>query len=110
METKGKIDVLAVIDSIQFPPGNRSMCPSCHGWDGSPKGNGCTAHRHTKDCQLMAARAAVAELIEAASDVNEWLCRTDRKGTAHQQLLDDALSALRSSQGGREGDEGEDHA
>ncbi len=44
--------------------------------------------------ELRLARIAIAELIEAAKDVNEWLCRTDREGTAHQQLLSKAIARV----------------
>lgn len=44
--------------------------------------------------ELSEARAAVAELIQAARDCNEWLCRTDREHTAHQRNLATALERL----------------
>lgn len=40
------------------------------------------------------ARNAVAEIIEAAKDCNEWLCRTGLEGTAHQRNLLAALDRL----------------
>lgn len=44
--------------------------------------------------QLSQARDAVANLIEAAKDCNEWLCRTGREGSAHQRHLLAALDRL----------------
>lgn len=34
----------------------------------------------------------IGHLLTAAEDCNEWLCRTDRAGTAHQQQLAAAIA------------------
>ena len=58
------IDVLKVIDALQFGFNHR-RCPLCAGWMVEP--NGETDNAHTEGCEVPAARAAIAELIEAAS-------------------------------------------
>ena len=35
----------------------------------------------------------IKELLGVIRDVNEWLKRTDRYGTAHQRLLEEVLEA-----------------
>jgi len=61
-ETKA-VDVLAVIDGLQFGFNHR-RCPRCAGWNMSE--NGETDNAHTVACDVPKARAAIAELIEAA--------------------------------------------
>jgi hypothetical protein len=88
METKGKVDVLALLDNTA------SMLE-----EGGARMYGLS---------VKSARAAVADLIEAAERSLNWLSSYPGNGAigAYDQMRA-ALSALRSSQGGREGDEGE---
>ena len=34
-------------------------------------------------------------LVNIADDVNRWLCKTDRAGTAHQRSLEQAIATAR---------------
>jgi hypothetical protein len=60
------VDVLAVLDSLQFGF-NYRRCPLCAGWNVGP--NGETDKVHTATCPVPQARAAIAELIEAAQSI-----------------------------------------
>lgn len=60
------VDVLAVLDAAQFSA--QGYCRTCAGWE-VIKGQGECPRVHTPECGYVKARAAVAELIEAAEAV-----------------------------------------
>jgi hypothetical protein len=66
-----KVDVLAVMDRLQFGYAH-VRCPICAGFDCGP--NGETDKAHTDDCPVPKARAIVAELIAAARHMRANLC------------------------------------